>query len=324
MTSRSFSKIRKESSTNMLAHHSDRDSPVPPELTDHESLTPIINPRKISHLKLNLDISGISKGKNDSDYDTEAYIAHIKQILKEENVGTGVTQKLHEALKLYYKDLLFDQISSRTLQNMISSTSKVILEEIYKELNSDMKFILTDIYANYFLQKLFCYLPKECKLIFIDDLIKDFEYISCNSVGTFPLQKIIESITTEENQVIFLKNLSANVSKNGLIRISFNEYGSHVLEKIIIQFEHLEESLSFLYDIILENLVEFSQNPSSLCIVKKIIVQKHYQKESTYRNIFLKVKEKIEKNVFEIVNSQYGTYVIHSIVDVSLLFNKFY
>lgn len=78
---------------------------------------------------------------------------------------------------------------------------------------------MSDNYANYFCQKLFCHLEKAERLCFLMYIRPFVEFIAKNKIGTYPLQNIIEILQEEEEKKIVVESF-----KNLVLELSFVLY----------------------------------------------------------------------------------------------------
>lgn len=132
-----------------------------------------------------------------------------------------ISEEMHKAFKGRYGEAIKEKASCRILQQLLPNTCKNIICEIYNELKDNLSGYLTDIYSNYFLQKLYCNLEipiyswqhENSRFDFLETVLKDFIKVACNSVGTFILQKLIDSFVSPiEHEIVCncISNLPAS------------------------------------------------------------------------------------------------------------------
>lgn len=158
----------------------------------------------------------------------------IKQAIDQVHQKSNkITQNLHgNYLKGNYSKVISSHYNCRILQDMLLYTKAHIIQEIFLEIKPHIHEMLVDFYSNYFCQKLYGKLelkeyydrnesetvPLAYKEDYLREIFNNFEYIACNKVGTFPLQKILEEMSSKAELEIldhFLINeLKENKLKN--------------------------------------------------------------------------------------------------------------
>lgn len=82
-----------------------------------------------------------------------------------------------------------------------------------------------------------------------------------------------------------------------------------MIEKLLIFKEH---TIEFIVELILENFLDFSHNPNSLCLTKKLILNaENKQARSSACSL-------VVANVLDLMNSQYGNYLVQTALEVIL------
>ena len=81
---------------------------------------------------------------------------------------------------------------------------------------------MCDFYGIYFCKKFFGMLNKKDRVDFIISIKTNFNKLSFDNVGTFPIQGIVEQVNT-----VYEKKLILSLIKNGLSLFYFNASGSH-------------------------------------------------------------------------------------------------
>ena len=191
---------------------------------------------------------------------------------------------------------------SRIFQNFLKNTHSDILHQIFLEINPYLKELLIDPYANYFCRKFFTYLNQKDRTDFLLSIENSLIKLSSNSIGTYPIQGIIEHIGSKIE-----KNIIINVIKDHIEKLSIDPYSCHVIEKILSCFE--EEYISFIYEYISQNFLTLAYDANGICLVKKIITFTHKSK------IHEHIKNIVEENSMELIKHPYGNYVIQVLVD---------
>ena len=143
-------------------------------------------------------------------------------------------------------------------------------------------------------------------MIFLNNISHKFDYLSINKISTYPIQCIIEKLNTEEEF-----DLVFNSVKNNLMKLSFDVYGTHVLEKIISTFNY-EKHLIHISKFIIDNFISLVNNSNSLCIVKKEIILEYQRKKG---EIFQKLKKLLLDNSLILIQNPFGNYALQMAID---------
>lgn len=135
------------------------------------------------------------------------------------NIYEEITENNYHQMKGHFFRIIMSQNGSRILQKCISKTSKPILSMVFREICNKLGEMLIDQYANYFCPKLYLALDIQDRLWFLNILKPKCVYISKSKVGTYPLQSIIESISTQEECLVIIDAFKNNILE--LCQVSF-------------------------------------------------------------------------------------------------------
>ena len=105
-----------------------------------------------------------------------------------------ISENLFYQLKGNFYNLLITQKGSRVIQSSLKKTDYKIILKIFYEIIQDIPVLITNLYANYFCQKIFQILKNEERGLFLCQIRKSFHEIDVHKIGTYPLQFIIEQI----------------------------------------------------------------------------------------------------------------------------------
>lgn len=90
------------------------------------------------------------------------------------------------------------------MQNFIKKASLNSLTIIIEEIKESLPILITDQYGNYFIQKMLHNVSSEQRLKILTALHDSFVHVSCDEVGTHPMQRLVEMVNLEEErEVIF-------------------------------------------------------------------------------------------------------------------------
>lgn len=108
------------------------------------------------------------------------------------------------------------------------------------------------------------------------------------------------------------KDIMFDSIKGNVLEMCLDSSGAHIIEKIIVCFK--EESIAFVYDVVVENFMLIANHNSGLCVTKKLII--HCTREDTIE----KIKQVIVNNAIYLIQNPYGNYAIQMVLDVSKLY----
>jgi hypothetical protein len=97
-------------------------------------------------------------------------------------------------------------------------------------------------------------------------------------------------------------------SESNIIKLSFDLYGTHVIEKILEHFNI--ELLIQVISLICNDFLFIANNPNGLCVVKKVI---EVANNTMYFDI---VNEQLTKNALLLIQNPYGNYTLQHAFDV--------
>lgn len=136
----------------------------------------------------------------------------LEEIIK----GNDLIRK--EDLKLLNGNLiklLKSQNGSRVLQKALQNTNSVVILEIFHEMKDSLIELMVDSYANYFCQMFYSYLEIKQKITFLNIIKQELELIANSKIGAYPLQAIIDSFATKDEQLIIQESILENFLKLG-------------------------------------------------------------------------------------------------------------
>ena len=202
---------------------------------------------------------------NQINYNTEYLIFQLKFNLEK----TGkIDHYIYSLVKGAFLNIIKNQKGSKIFQKYLKTTHCDILHQIFIELKPNLEEIITDFYANYFCKRFFTFLNQKDRIDFLYVIEKSLVKLSSDGIGTYPIQTIIEHVGSKNE-----KNIIINALKDSIKELSFDAFGTHVLEKLLACFE--EEYVTFIYNYIVDNFLELANNSNGICIVKKLLSFTH-------------------------------------------------
>jgi len=131
----------------------------------------------------------------------------------------------------------------------------------------------------------------------------DFLYVGKNEIGTYPLQSIIENITSHEERTLCLEKV-----KHIFLELCYDKFGCHLLEKTLTKNEYGSLIQNFK-KIIIDNFSDLCFDSNGVKIMKFFAVISYVNSDYEYLN------ELLFSKLNELVNQQYGNYLLQCIIE---------
>ena len=236
---------------------------------------------------------------NQINYNSEYLIFQLKFNLERNG---KIDHYIYSLVKGIFINIIKNQKGSKIFQKYLKSTHCDILHQIFLEIKPNLEEIITDFYANYFCKRFFTFLNQKDRIDFLLVIEKSLVKLSSDSIGTYPIQTIIEHVGSKNE-----KNIIINALKDHIKELSFDPFGCHVIEKLLSCFE--EEYVGFIYNYIVDNFLELAYNNNGICVVKKILSLTHKT------NLHDKLKIIVKENAKQLISHPYGNFVIQVVVE---------
>jgi hypothetical protein len=248
----------------------------------------------------NNNINNIPNNINININVNDSYIYELKHLL--EHTGK-IDFYIYNQIKGKFLQIIKNHKGSKIFQKYLKSTlSDEVLHLIYIELSPNLEELIIDPYGNYFCKKFFTYLNEEDRIDFLKTISKSLIKLSSDSIGTYPIQTIIEHLSSKYEKMIIISGI-----KDGFEDLIYDPFGCHVLEKLLVCFE--DEYILFIYSYIFEKFLYIANNNNGICIIKKILTFTHKKK------LHEKIKNIVKENAIYLVQQPYGNFVIQIIVE---------
>ena len=210
---------------------------------------------------------------------------------------------IYNLIKGKMVNIIKNHKGSKILQKYLKTThSDEILHLIFTELYPFLQELIIDPYANYFCKKFFTFINQKDRIEFLKGIEKSLIELSSNSIGTYPIQSIIEHLNSKNEKNIIISGI-----KDGFIKLIYDSFGCHVLEKLLTCFE--DEYVNFIYTYIFDNFLNLTNNSNGIYIIKKILT--FTQKKDLHE----KLKSIVKKNAIFLIKQSYGNFVIQVIIE---------
>ena len=196
------------------------------------------------------------------------------------------------------------QTGSRMLQNNLDNFPPHILDILIDKIKFSFQKLMSDIYGNYFCQKLYSLSSFEQRMTILENIKDIFVSISKTKAGSHAAQSIIEHASTleEKNKIMsFIRNLE--------MEMALDTEGTHVLQKIIQIFKEGERQA-------LTDVLSQSSNVNILCKdLKGISVIKRLICFNNDENNRSKLVDALYDNCLEIVKTSSGSYILQFLLE---------
>jgi len=275
-------------------------------INNNEIVNPIMNSENNNsfftnnNITLNNNLNNNLNNLNNNNCINDNLIFELKHLL--EHTGK-IDFYIYNLIKGKIVSIIKNHKGSKIFQKYLKSThSDEILHLIFVELFPFLSDLIIDPYANYFCKKFFTYLNQKDRIDFLKNIEKNLVELSSDSIGTYPIQSIIEHLSSKNEKNIILSGI-----KEGFIKLIYDAFGCHVLEKLLTCFE--DEYIEFIYTYIFDNFLYLTNNSNGIYIIKKILT--FTQK----KNLHEKLKNIVKKNAIFLIKQSYGNFVIQVIIE---------
>lgn len=206
-----------------------------------------------------------------------------------------------------------DQYGCRYLQKQLENDTadKQYLNIIFKNLLTNYQELAVDPFGNYLLQKIVEYLDEPSLELLILELQPNLYSISKNQFGTRSLQKIIDCIYQYDGLCeTFITDGFMKISVTNIVDLINDINANHVIQKCIFKFKN------FYYDFIINamvtnnNIIKISKNKHGCCVLQKLLSNCNIQQ-------IYKIMLKILEYDFDLINDQFGNYIVQFLLDVN-------
>lgn len=121
-------------------------------------------------------------------------------------------------LKGNFLKIVKSQNGSRILQKSLNKTNSHILSVIFEEIKFSLPELMVDPYANYFCQRFYDFLEQQEKVEFLN-IIKDHVVnIGNSTIGTYPLQAIIDQMKTKEERRTIIEAVKDHIMEMSQVK----------------------------------------------------------------------------------------------------------
>ncbi|CUG88373.1 pumilio PUF RNA binding protein 4, putative [Bodo saltans] len=192
-------------------------------------------------------ISNLVEGGTSPTHVVELYRGHVVEAAKDQG-GCRALQKFFESLP----HTGFGHPDVQSVLNEISPHHTVEL--------------MSDAYGNFLIQKILEVAPDNVRLRITSDVAPSLASIATTPHGTFAVQKLVESLRSENEAMIVCRGLALGVP---LLLNDIN--GGHVVQKVLQCIPASQRE--FLFNGIAQNMIQVCNHRQGCCVVQKCLEQ---------------------------------------------------
>ena len=185
----------------------------------------------------------------------------------------------------------------KTIQEKLDTKDVKVINKIYYEVMYHFIELMVHPYGNYLCQKLMEAVDDNLRASILNKCKYHLVDISNNIHGTRCVQKLI--IVSDTYSVF------EEVFKDNVVSMIHNIYGNHVIKTCV---EKMGAKNQFVYDEIVKNCVEVSNNIYGCCLFKYCFGLATSNQKTQLMNA-------VELNVMDLIYDSYGNYVIQTVLD---------
>ncbi|KAL0558613.1 hypothetical protein IC582_003190 [Cucumis melo] len=200
-----------------------------------------------------------------------------------------------------------DQHGCRFLQRKFMEGTDEDIEKIFNEIIDHVVDLMVDAFGNYLVQKLLEVCNDNQRMQILCRITQnhgELVMISCDMHGTRAIQKVIETLKTQEQVHMIVSAL-----KSGIVTLMKNINGNHVAQHCL---DYLMPSCrELLFDAARNSCVDLAVDRHGCCVLQKCLSCS----DSTDRDNLI---NEITQNALIISQDQYGNYVVQFILKLNL------
>ena len=209
-----------------------------------------------------------------------------------------------ENLNTPLEKFICSQTGSRMLQTNLSQFSSQIIDILIEKIKPHFEKLMSDIYGNYFCQKLYSICSTEQRILILDSIKDSFVSISKTKAGSHVAQSLIEQASSLEE-----KKKIMSFIVNFELEMALDTEGTHVLQKIIQIFP--EKDRQSLTDVLCKNesINALYKDLKGISVIKRLIC---FNSDNNNRT---KLVNALCNNCVEIAKTSSGSYILQFLIE---------
>lgn len=242
-------------------------------------------------------VAGFAQARQDIALDPSA--TGRSPLLEQFRADKSKTWQLRD-IRGHVTEFCGDQHGSRFIQQKLESSTDEEKEEIFSELvPSGLLSLMTDVFGNYVVQKLFEFGSLEQRNLLVSVMEGHMLPLSLQMYGCRVVQKAIECITVEQ-QAAFVHEIEADV-----MRCVKDANGNHVIQKLI---ERVTPDLLGFVTAFQGNVYDLATHPYGCRVLQRCF---EYLHEPQTRPLI----DELHKYTTQLMQDQFGNYVIQFVLE---------
>lgn len=169
--------------------------------------------------------------------------AYLTEKINDLACKVKISSSDHSELKGQYNAIIANSNGGKIILELLSCTRFSIIVEIFEELKFGLIENYKDTYSNNFMQRLYNHLdtvrPTQVglpyKLKYLEILLKGLVEVSSNKIGTFALQKLMDSFKTEQELDVLMFHLN-ELSESEILRMAYVSINLIMLFRMKMRF----------------------------------------------------------------------------------------
>jgi len=194
-----------------------------------------------------------------------------------------------------------DQHGSRFIQQKLERAAPQEKQLVFQEILSQSYSLMTDVFGNYVIQKFFEFGTPDQKSQLVNKLRSHVQPLALQMYGCRVIQKALESIPLDQQKLI-IQELDGNV-----LKCVKDQNGNHVVQKCI---ETVDPScLQFIIDAFRGQVYSLSTHPYGCRVIQRILEHCIHPEQTS------PVLEELHTHSEQLIQDQYGNYVVQHVLD---------
>ncbi|KAJ1820807.1 hypothetical protein LPJ75_000861, partial [Coemansia sp. RSA 2598] len=201
-------------------------------------------------------------------------------------------------------DVCRDQYGCRFLQKLLEDGKPHQFEIIFNEATERFSELMTDPFGNYLCQKLFEHCNETQRTQIIRDVAPSLVEISLNMHGTRAVQKMIESLSGQDQIEAVI-----NALHDSVVMLIRDLNGNHVIQKCLSQLS--SKNNQFIYDSVAQSCSEVATHRQGCCVFQRCIDYSTSEQKKQLVNVVI-------EEALTLVQDPFGNYVVQYVLELGV------
>ncbi|KAJ0108682.1 hypothetical protein J7T55_015116 [Diaporthe amygdali] len=241
---------------------------------------------------------GARPARNQNPYENYKATPQLLEEFKKTSKGANRKWQLRDIFG-YVTDFAGDQQGSRFLQEKIPGSNSDDKQRIFDEILVNANQMMTDVFGNYIVQKLFEYGTLVQKKLLAAKMQGNVVDLSMNIYGCRCIQEALNYILVEQQVEI------ANELEPDIIRLMQGVHSNHVVQKVLTKLPR--ERIDFVYDAVRGKVYTLSTQQYACRVIQRMIEQGTEADRAFILDEFHQVAHKL-------VTDDWGNYVVQAVI----------